>query len=337
MKTALLITIDVESDDLWAHKPEITLDNIAAMPRLQEFFARHEVRATWLLTYPVASSRIGREVFGPLSRTGSGEIGSHMHVWTTPPLRPLTAADHAYCPLATEIPPDELRAKLQHVTDAVGELAGQRPVSHRAGRYALDGAGLRVLEELGYRADTSVTPLLDWQEKSHTGGWRGPDFRDAPWRPYFPDYADVARPGASPVLEVPVSFFLSRRLPFGWTSRVARLPRNSAAARLFRWSGWSRHAWLRPGRDVDGATLVGVAQTLIAEGIPLLNLMFHSSEMAVGTSPHTRTAADVEDSYAQLDFFFRAMRGRVQPMTLGEFAGAYPAARAEPAAACVAG
>jgi hypothetical protein len=106
-----------------------------------------------------------------------------------------------------------------------------------------------------------------------------------------------------------------------------RLPRNNNLVRALRWGGMVRHAWLAPRREVNGRILVGVARALIAAGIPVLNLMFHSSEMAAGTSPHTKTQSQVEDSYEQLATFFREAIGGMgaQPVILSEFAAAHTA------------
>jgi hypothetical protein len=328
MRPYLLITIDVESDDLWSRKPEITFENIRQMPRLDNFFERHGVRPTYLITYPVATSDAGRAVFAPIARRATAEIGSHMHVWTTPPIQPLTPKDFEYCPLATEISFEQHLEKLKNVTQAVGELSGAAPRSHRAGRYGLDGNGLRVLESLGYTVDTSVTPMLSWLEPGLNGGQRGPDFTHAPFDPYYLDRSDVTRPGHSSILEVPVSFFLTRPLPASLARRLARLPRNHFLIRALRWPGILRHAWLRPGREVTGRILVGVARALVAAGIPVLNVMFHSSEMAAGTSPHTKVQSQVEESYEQLDYFFRVVMREMgaHPATLSEFAAAWAAA-----------
>ena len=320
MRPYLLITIDTESDDLWAGRAELTFQNILQMPRLQTFFEGYGIRPTYLITYPVAVSREGREIFGPIARSGRAEIGSHMHVWTTPPIVPVTENDPAYAPLAMEIPPDLVREKMVNVTKAVGELAGYQPRSHRAGRFGLGGRGLRILEELGYVVDTSVTPLWSWQEASPNGGLRGPDFRHAPLEPYFPDYEDLTRPGASKILEVPTSYFISRPLPRRMAMWLARRPRNHSLVRALRWSGLVRHGWLRPGRDVTASQLVGTAKALLAAGLNVLNVMFHSSEMAAGTSPATRTAAAVDDSYRQMEMLFGFLihQARAKPVGLCE-------------------
>ena len=326
LRPALLITIDTESDDLWAGKSELTFENIHHIPRLQEFFDSYGVRPTYLVSYPVATSEIGRQVLKPIARDGHAEIGSHMHVWTTPPFVPVTPEDIQYCPLATEIPYELLARKMANVTRVVGELSGTRPVSHRAGRFAIDQSGLRLLHELGYIVDTSVTPLVTWVQPSYTGGQRGSDFRSAPFEPYYPSNDDMTRSGAGPILEVPVSIFLTRSLPPRISNWLARLPRNNNFVRALRWSGFVRHGWLSPGRQTNGWRLIGIARALIALGVPMLNVMFHSSEMAPKTSPSTRTHADVDDSYRQLKILFDYLMREVnvRPLTLCEFTASCP-------------
>ncbi len=324
MTAYLLATIDVESDDLWGHRPEVTFENIRHMPRLDAFFQSHGVRPTYLVSYPVATSEIGRRVFAPIIRSKSAEIGSHMHVWTTPPIVPVTARDYEYCPIATEISEDLLRQKMANITRVIGELTGAAPTSHRAGRYGFNQQGLRILDDLGYVADTSVTPFSNWSEQASDGTQRGEDFTRAPLNPYYPDLNDVRRPGASRLLEVPVSVFLTRTLPRSLAFWLAARP-TSMPARALRLSGLARHAWLRPGRAVNGRVLVRVARALLAAKVSTLNVMFHSSEMAVGTSPHTTTQGMVEESYEQLDYLFRTLASEadVRPVTLSELAAVY--------------
>jgi hypothetical protein len=322
---ALVVTIDTESDDLWARRHELTFENIRYIPRLQQLFSDYGLRPTYLVTYPVATSEIGRQVLRPIARNGCAEIGSHMHVWTTPPMTPVTPEDWRYCPLATELPYELLKKKIINVTEVVSELSEMRPVSHRAGRWAFDQNGLRVLEELGYVVDTTVTPLRTWFEPSYTCKQRGCDFRLAPFEPYYPSEDDVTRSGASHILEVPVSVFLTRPLPPQIANWLARLPRNHYLARGLRLTRFVRQGWLSPGRQTNGRMLIGIARSLIAFGVPVLNVTFHSSEMAPKTSPSTRTQADVEDSYQQLKILFDYLvhKVRVRSLFLSEFAASY--------------
>jgi hypothetical protein len=325
MRPKLVVTVDTESDDLWARRQELTFENIRHIPRLQQLFDDYGLRPTYLVTYPVATSEIGRQVLKPIARNGNAEIGSHMHVWTTPPLAPVTREDWRYCPLATELPYELMKEKLANVTRVVSELSEMQPVSHRAGRWAFDQNGLRALQELGYIVDTTVTPLRTWFEPSYTGKQRGCDFRSAPFEPYYPSEDDVTRPGAGLILEVPVSAFLTRPLPPQIANWLARLPRDHNLARGLRWIRFVRQGWLSPGRQTNGRMLIGIARSLIAFGAPVLNVTFHSSEMAPKTSPSTRTQEDVEDSYQQLKILFDYLmhKVRVRPVSLSEFAASY--------------
>ena len=174
--------------------------------------------------------------------------------------------------------------------------------------------------------DTSVTPLMTWSEPAHTGGQRGIYiFRSAPFEPYYPSQEDVTSFGTGPIIEVPVSICLTRPLPPRIANWLMRLPRDNNFLRALRWTRVVRHGWLSPGREPDGRRLIGIARALIALGVPMLNVMFHSSEMAPRTSPRTRIHADVENSYQQLKILFDYLihEVRARSLTLSEFAASW--------------
>jgi hypothetical protein len=54
----LLVGIDTEGDNQWdpRAREHPTFDNIYALPTLHALFARHRVRPTYLITYPVAGT-----------------------------------------------------------------------------------------------------------------------------------------------------------------------------------------------------------------------------------------------------------------------------------------
>jgi len=70
-------------------------------------------------------------------------VGAHPHSWTTPPVREEEITGHAY--LHT-LPRERQREKLRALDDAIGERFGVKAVSHRGGRWSLDGTALRLLE-----------------------------------------------------------------------------------------------------------------------------------------------------------------------------------------------
>ena len=71
-RPALLVAIDTEGDNQWdlQARRHQTFENIYALDRLHEFFARHGVRPTYVITYPVARTRESAEVLRALLARG---------------------------------------------------------------------------------------------------------------------------------------------------------------------------------------------------------------------------------------------------------------------------
>ena len=136
---------------------------------------------------------------------------------------------------------------------------------------------------LGYEVDTSVTPLSEQLED------RGPDFRSAPQHPYRPARDDVARRGDLPIVEIPVSVALTRRVPRLVQSAYVRLPRRARLRGLLSrdFLGWIDFAWLYPAR-FDLELMRGAARTLVEDGASVLNVFLHSSELVDGLSGRVR-------------------------------------------------
>src|SRR4030095_8033387 len=97
-----------------------------------------------------------------------------------------------------------------------------------------------AVEREGYLVESSVAPLF---YETHKGG---PEFVDAPLRPYFLAYDNATRPGSSGVLGVTWSGGLSRRLPKFLQFAYARAPRPYTTKRALRALGIARMRWLRP-------------------------------------------------------------------------------------------
>ena len=133
---ALLVAIDTEGDNQWdlAARRHQTFANVHALDRLHEFFARHHVRPTYVITYPVARDAGSVAVLRRLLARGDCEIGAHHHAWETPPCEPDDVARHPY---ALSLPLDQFEAQLQALTAAIGDAAGAAPV----GAYAAPPAG----------------------------------------------------------------------------------------------------------------------------------------------------------------------------------------------------
>jgi hypothetical protein len=313
----LLVGIDTEGDNQWdaAARANQTFENIYALPTLHALFARHGVRPTYVITYPVAKDARSADVLRGLFAGGDCEIGAHHHAWETPPC---TADDITRHPYASTIPRAQFERQLESLTRAIAEAVGQPPVSYRSGRFGFSAEHVAGLERQGYLVESSVAPLF---YESHKGG---PDFVEAPLSPYFLAYDSATTPGTSNLLEVPVSAALNRRLPKRLQYLYARAPRPYATKRVLRALRLLRMRWLRPSySSLDD--MIALARGLAADREPVLNLLFHSSEAIVGGSPYNRTRAELDAFCDRLDRFlaFATKDLGAVPLTFAEFRHAY--------------
>jgi peptidoglycan/xylan/chitin deacetylase (PgdA/CDA1 family) len=313
----LLVGIDTEGDNQWdaAARLNQRFENLYALPRLHALFARHGVRPTYVITYPVAKDPRSADVLRGLKAGGDCEIGAHHHAWETPPC---TDEDIRRHPYAANLPIRQFEDQLASLTDAIADAVGEPPVSYRSGRFGFSAHHVSALEKLGYQVESSVAPLFYEAHK------RGPDFVEAPLTPFYLAYDSAVRPGSSRVLEVPVSAALNRRLPRALQYLYARAPKPYTTKRVLRKLGIAHVRWLRPSySSLDD--MIGLARDLAAAREPVLNLLFHSSEAIVGGSPYNRTDAELNAFFDRLERFFEFAVGTLQakPATFIEFKRAF--------------
>jgi hypothetical protein len=309
----LLAGIDTEGDNQWSAEARAnqTFENIYALPRLHALFRRHGVRPTYVITHPVATDARAADVLRTVLADGDCEIGAHHHAWETPPCSADDVRRHGY---AAALPRAQFEAQLESLTTAIGQAVGRRPVSYRSGRFGFAAEHVAGLERLGYLVDSSVTPLFS---ESHKGG---PEFVEAPLRPYFLAYDSAVTSGASNLLEVPVSAALNRRLPRWLQHLYARAPRPYTTKRILRALRLLRMRWLRPSYS-SLEDMRSLARDLARWNEPVLNVIFHSSEAIVGGSPYNRTQGELDAFCDRLERFFAyAIRDLgATPVTFAEF------------------
>ncbi len=293
----LLVGIDTEGDNQWdpGARANQTFENIYALPALRTLLARAGVRPTYFTTYPVARDPRSADVLRTLVAGGDCEIGAHHHAWETPPFDSGDVNRHLY---ALSLDEERFEQQLAHLSGALAASVGIRPVSYRSGRFGLGASHVTSLERSGFHIDSTVVPLFN---ETHKGG---PDFVGAGLRPYFLAYDDVRRAGSSDVLEVPVSTGLNRQLP-GWLERAyARAPRPYFTRRMLRALGIARMLWLRPSYS-SLSDMQMLASRICRARVPVLNVIFHSSEALVGGSPYNRTVEELTAFLDRLDRFLR--------------------------------
>ena len=304
--TYFCVTIDTECDmPNWKPKKLPTLENIKELPKLQELLNKYEIQPTYLITYPVATETLSKDILTSLYENGDCEIGTHFHPWTTPPIN-IQEIKNATFPFQLEY--NSHLIKLQNLTDAIRKSFRVKPKSYRAGRFGLDLNGLKIIESLGYEIDTSVTPLTNW----------GSDFRNASVQPYYLDYNDLSKNGNSKILEVPVSIDVN--IPNSLRKIYALSSEKFKA--VLKPIGLKR-LWLRPSLS-SSTEMIKLSNLLISNNVPVLNMMFHSNELTTFSSPFNKTQQQLDNYFNKLEEYFKFIKSNeIESITLNKYKNEY--------------
>jgi hypothetical protein len=304
MRPVVVVTVDVEEEGLWSGVYRAVGNrcrNVAELPRVHEVLAPLGVRPTYLVDYPVATDGAAARVLGELAAGGAAEIGAHLHPWCTPPLSPDGTRGRAL--FAHRLPPPLLLDKLALLQRAIADAFGTTPSSYRAGRWGFDHTSVPLLERLGFTVDTSVDPLF-WNREPG-----GPEFvRARPW-PYRLD-------ARGRLVEVPVSTAFTGRLA-GTLERAVR-----AVAPL----PGLRRCMVRAGlcslkpEIFPLARMCALADELFVRGVPVFNVMFHSSTALAGATPYASGQRAVGEFVRRVGDLAAYLTGRYAalPLVLSE-------------------
>lgn len=331
-RRSFLITIDTEGDNLWSRPTTITTRNAAYLPRFQALCERYGLKPTWLTNYEMATCPVFQEFGRHVAARGTAEIGMHLHAWNSPPIAPLTDNDYAHQPFLIEYPKHVQHQKVSLMTNLLRETFPSAVISHRAGRWALDASYAQILIDHGYLVDCSVTPHVSWRDtKGKPCGTGGSDYRRAPDAAYFMSATDVTTPGASTLLEVPMT---TRSVSQSTGIRLAASMIRKAPLRILRRIGHRflpEVRWLRPnGRN--RREMLGLLDEVAGRESGYAEFMLHSSELMPGGSPRFPNERAVERLYEDLEAVFEATTDRFHGATLQEFHAAFvSSSRAMPA------
>ena len=295
VRTLLVVTIDTEEEGRWGGgypREGNTCANIEWLRELDPLIAEFGVQLTYLVDYPVASNPVAMAILNERMARQGGEIGAHLHPWCTPPYAP----EDQRTSYVGRLPVSLQRDKLTSLTETLEEATGCRPTSYRAGRWGLSASSVPVLEELGYLVDSSVTPLRWEQDRD------GPNFMGAPVHPYLLGRKEVQEPGEGPLLEIPATLGMARPLGRALVPVIRRLPPFPGLGRILEGLG---RVWLRPS-ELDETVLRQATAQWRAREWPVLNVMFHSSELMPGGSPYVRDRRDLKCFLRRLEAIFSA-------------------------------
>jgi hypothetical protein len=135
-------------------------------------------------------------------------------------------------------------------------------------------------------------------------------------------------PGSSRVLELPISAALNRSVPAVVERWYGRAPVPYHTKRALRLLGIARVRWLRPSYS-SAEDMIALARQIAARQVPILNLLFHSSEAIVGGSPYNKTQGELDAFYDRLSrvLTFATRELGAEGCTFAEFHARYTRAR----------
>ncbi|MGK3126755.1 deacetylase [Candidatus Pantoea formicae] len=310
-KPAFLITIDTEGDNLWQNHDKITTRNATFLPRFQSLCERYNFKPTWLTNYEMAIDPVYIEFAKDVISRDTGEVGMHLHAWNSPPFYDLTGDDWRNKPYLIEYSEELIRKKTEYMTLLLEDTFQRKMLSHRAGRWAFNAYYASILVELGYQVDCSVTPKVDWRRSiGNPQGQGGSNYFDFPQHAYFLDLNDIAKPGDSSLLEVPMSTQLRHSPLVNSFKRVIK---------QFRGKEYQPSVnWLRPsGGNLD--RMKSVVNEALSRGSDYVEFMLHSSEFMPAGSPTFKNEEQIEILYSDLEELFSWLESRTTGMTLAEY------------------
>lgn len=304
----IAVTVDTEADNQWLHGAPLATENVRFWQPFQELCERFEAPPTYLITSEMADDGKATAFLTAAVERGAAEVGGHLHPWTTPPFddRPGLAYNDPRHAFPCQLDEAMLRAKLQTLTAQIGERFGRAPTSFRAGRFGVNATLARLLAELGYEIDSSVTPFVSWRSTAGMPGREGPDFRHHTVTPFR--VAGVRAPG---LVELPVTilptYALLRRFPRLldlYQTLPARAARRATGRRLR-----PQPLWLCPFPSHDERDLRSVLREAERQRLTFAVFVLHSSELMPQGSPYRPTAASVNALLGLIEGFLAYARG----------------------------
>ena len=291
-----LIFVDTEEEFDWTRplaRENTAVTALEALPAAHRYFRAAGAMPVYMSDWPVIDDDRSADILRGFHEEDGTEIETQLHPWVNPPFEEEVTGFSSF---TGNLPRELQKAKLRALTDRIEERIGTRPTVYRAGRYGIGAHTTALLEDAGYRMDTSIRARFDYS------GEGGPDFSHHPITPYW------TGPSGG-LLELPLTatyigglrrlgdplFRASGRLPMmrGGLARLALLERVS----------------LTP-EDYPLAAALEAIRRLLDDGHRIFSLSYHSPSVAPGHTPYVRDEADLERFYRWWDGVFDLFASR---------------------------
>lgn len=304
-----MLFVDTEEEFDWNAPFARTGHRVSGVKGLaegQQYFSNAAVQPIYVVDYPILETPSVVTLLREWAGQGACAIGAHLHPWVNPPHDEDVTAANSY---AGALPETLERAKLVALRDRIAAAFGTPPVTYRAGRYGVGPNSARLLEETGFRLDSSVRSLFDYRAQS------GPDFYTRPLKPYR------AGPTRS-LAELPLSTAFTGSLRSVGRPLYRLAQKSGLMTGALAKFGLLQRVPLTP-EGIEAKDAVEAIDRLFGDGLQVLNLSFHSPSLEPGHTPYVRDASDLRQFYCWWDAVLdrMALRG-VKPASQNDFLAA---------------
>ena len=278
-----IVTVDTEGDNLWAWKPgeKITIENNRYIPRFQNLCEKYGFCPVYLINNEMTEPDDFCTFLRKKTSERKCEVGMHLHAWNT---QPEYALEKKYngLPYITEYPEEIVYKKHFYLKRKIEDRLDVSPVSYRAGRWATNMNLFKVLGQLGFSVDCSVTPGISWSNCEGMTIQGGNDYRAACNKPYRI---------SENIIEVPLT---SAKFRTFYGRSIKQLIKNF----VFGVDGILRPAVV--SLEIMKRTVLHVEK----EDNGYLEFMIHSSELMPGGSPYFKSEEEIEEMYNAMESLF---------------------------------
>ena len=285
-----VIFVDTEEEFDWDEplsRDNVSVTAMEGLPEAQRFFREAGALPAYMVDYPIVDNDRSAEIIAEMHARDGCEIGTQLHPWVNPPYEEVVTGRTSF---TGNLPVELQQAKLENLTERITDRIGIRPTLYRAGRYGIGEHTARLLEEAGYRLDTSGRAMFDYSEEG------GPDFSRFSLDPFW------GGPGRT-LLELPLTTTCIGPLRrfgtplFAWGKSIPLWRSLLARTRLLQ-----RVSITPEENPIDVA--LKAAEALIKDGQPIIGLSYHSPTVVPGHTPYVRDAADLKIFYQWWDAMF---------------------------------
>lgn len=274
----IIVSIDTECDcsPTWHLSSPVTFKGVTIGIKdiLQPLFDDLGVKPVYFLSHEVMEDDESREVLRHIANRC--ELASHLHsAFIEPQKRQGSMEGVMRHEMQRQYSYEVEYGKMKNLTDLFVRCFGQPPASFRAGRYGIGPNTGKILTELGYKVDSSVTPHIRWKDPYVKDA---PGFIGLPEDPYWVcDSGDIWKRGKGPLLEVPICIRLAPRiLTRFWRKQVC----------WFRpWVTSTESMKKMLDAELEKEQTLGKEQVMV--------MMFHNMEVIPAASPYPQTETDV--------------------------------------------